>query len=74
MARWQIPRSLVLGPTSRRLSEDDRALAGFRGVTVPGADVPDFLETAYPTLRRRVRLHCFDGSVTLPEPAPAGWC
>ena len=63
-------RHLVFGPTSRRLSDDDRALIGFRGVIVPGAEVLDFLDSAYPTLRRRVHLRCFDGSVTLPEPPP----
>ena len=63
-------RHLVLGPTCRRLSDDDRALTGFRGATVPRAEVPDFLDSAYPALRRRVHLRCFDGSVTLPEPPP----
>ncbi|WP_375433300.1 SNF2-related protein [uncultured Friedmanniella sp.] len=63
-------RHLDLGPTARRLSEDDRALTGFRDATVPKAEVTDFLESAYLTLRRRVHLRCFDGSVTLPEPAP----
>ena len=63
-------RHLDLGPTVRRLSDDDRALTGFRVATVPQAEVPDFLESAYPALRRRVHLRCFDGSVTLPEPPP----
>ena len=31
----------------------------------------DFLESVYPTLRRRVRLRCFDGSITLPRAAGA---
>ena len=63
-------RRLDIGPTMRRMSDDDRALTGFRDATVPGAEVPDFLESTYPTLRRRVHLRCFDGSVTLPEPPP----
>ena len=63
-------RRLDLGPTVRRLSDDDRALTGFREATVPqggGAGLP---QSAYPALRRRVHLRCFDGSVTLPEPPP----
>ena len=59
---------LVLGPTTRRMTSDDRALIGFRDVTVPSAEMPDFLESIYPTLHRRVRLRCLDGSVPLPEP------
>ncbi len=63
-------RHLDLGPTGHRLSDDDRALTGFGEATVPGSEVPEFLESAYLVLRRRVHLRCFDGSVTLPEPAP----
>ena len=50
------------------MTTDDRALIGFRDVTVPSAEMPDFLESIYPTLHRRVRLRCLDGSVSLPEP------
>ncbi|HEY5978338.1 MAG TPA: SNF2-related protein [Microlunatus sp.] len=61
-------RHVSFGPTARRLSHDERELTHFRGVTIPGPEVSDFLESVYPTLRRRVRLRCFDGSITLPEP------
>ena len=61
-------RHLVVGPTPHRLSDDERALTHFPHVTVPDAEMPDFLESVYPPLRRRVRLRCYDGSVALPEP------
>lgn len=60
---------LLIGPSSARLSDADRALLAMtEDAVVPPAELDDFLDGTLPRLRRQVSVRSFDGSVTLPEP------
>jgi len=71
---WQLePRvAFTLAPTAERITDRQRALLD-RGddLVVPAADVPEFLRDYYPALSRSIAVSSSDGSVSLPEVAPA---
>ena len=67
------PRAaFTLAPTSEPFTDRQRALLD-RGddLVVPAVDVPEFVRDYYPALSRSVTVSSSDGSVSLPEVAPA---
>ena len=71
---WQLtPRiAFTLAPTVERFTERQRALLDRRDdLVVPAVDVPEFVRDYYPALSRSIAVRSSDGSVSLPEVAPA---
>jgi SNF2 family DNA or RNA helicase len=65
------PSIITLAPTGTPLSAEQRRLLGQPPhVTVPAADVPEFLADFYPTLRKSIPVTSTDASVDFPEIAP----
>jgi len=71
---WRLePRAaFTLAPTAEPLTERQRGLfARTEELVVPPVDVPEFLRDYYPALSRSIVVSSSDGSVSLPEVAPA---
>jgi superfamily II DNA or RNA helicase len=67
--RLESDTTITLAPSS--LSAEQRRLLGRPAiVTIPAADVPDFMTNYYPRLRRGIELSSEDASVDLPEVLP----
>lgn len=65
------PVSHRLAPAPETLTEEQRRVLGRDAVlTVPAADIPEFLGGYYPALRHAIEVMSSDGSVALPEIAP----
>jgi superfamily II DNA or RNA helicase len=67
--------AIVLAPTADPLSADQRRLLGAVGagspeLTVPAAEVDEFLAGYYPTLRRGMLIESADASIQFPPPPP----
>jgi superfamily II DNA or RNA helicase len=66
-----LPPPLSLAPFMVPVEQAQRGLLGTAPVTVPAADEERFLRDFLPVLRRRVAVSSSDGSVGMPEAAPA---
>ena len=65
------PASILFAPTASAMTEDERRLLGRPGtVTIPAADVSEFMSDFYPRLRRTIVIDSTDGTVVIPEVVP----
>ncbi|MCL2737010.1 MAG: DEAD/DEAH box helicase [Propionibacteriaceae bacterium] len=61
-------RRITLGPARPRLSSIHLTLLAVGVIEVPEGQIPDFMDTYYPALRRHLTVTSLDHSVDLPQP------